>query len=144
MQRYEWEGRERFYLETDTHRIYVDPHDDWFPGYGETEVELALSGTHESTEIIYEAKNSVFNEIKIEDPWKEGKDKKIFISVNRSPYLKCIRCSKSVQSVRKRKDFNEALLCDRCLNACSKDQHCASMTYYEILEDGTKGKVVQN
>lgn len=128
MQRYEWEGRERFYLETDTHRIYVDPHDDWFPGYGETEVELALSGDHENTEILYESK------VVKTDP----------IHIERSPYLKCIRCSKSVQSVRKRKNFNSALLCDRCEDACVLTPDSPSTTYYEILEDGTKGKIVQN
>jgi hypothetical protein len=128
MKRYQWEDRERFYFETDTHRIFVDPHTDWHPGYSVEELNRARAGFHSgATEIHYEMKHTGNQTVK----------------VSRSLYPKCIRCSKSIADVIVRPELNNALLCTRCHDVCKRDEHNSSTVWYEILPDGTKGKVIQ-
>jgi len=123
MRRYQWEDRERFYLETDTHRVYIDPHDDWYPGYSESDALKAMAGYHTCTEIHYESKNP------------QG--------VERSPYPRCVRCSKRHITVKSRTELNNILFCDRCYQATNEiGSENKSYTWYQINDDGTKGQVI--
>lgn len=125
MRTYPWEDRERFFLELDDYLVYVDPHEEWYPGYSEAQVLAAIQGDHQgSVEIVFEAKSGA--------------------SCVRSLYPRCIRCSKRSMDTRTRKDLNSCLMCDRCHQATiSVDPEDPSVTFYGINEDGSKGSVIK-